>query len=186
MAVDSNGITYAAYGIPGGASGSTVTAVGPDGSVIYKASFKYLVSFIAPGKDGTLWAVSDTIYQVDGQGNVSPINYPYAGFRVFAVSSDAGGNLFIAGNTPSSISIIKLSAAGAVVGVFSMNAYGSITAIAVDGEGAVYATGAPAPGFKATPGALQTSVPNLGAGTYLLKVASALDHVVYATFLCQG
>ena len=59
-------------------------------------------------------------------GQRTPINYPYAGFGVFAVSSDAGGNLFIAGvHTSTYNSIIKLSPAGEIVGVFPIDAYGS-------------------------------------------------------------
>jgi hypothetical protein len=182
MAVDANGMTYVAYG-------STVTALGPDGSVVYTAQFLSPVNSLALGKSGTLWAVTEaSIDLVDGQGNQTPVNYAYFGNEIRAVSSDAAGNLCIAGATPSTYnSIIRLSPAGEIVGVFPIDAYGFATAVAVDPTGAVYVIGAPSKGFKATPGALQTSIPTgLIYDAYLLKIAPDLDHVVYATYLCQG
>jgi len=182
MAADPSGNTYVA-------SGSTVTALDPSGSVIYEAQFKGPVSNIAPG-NGMLWVLSGALlFQVDGQGNESLINYTIC-CTVFAVTADPAGNLYLAAATQSSYySVIKLSTSGVVTGTFSLDPYGPVTAIAADASGAVYAVGNPLTGFTATPGAYQTTVPKMAESPnegYLLKIAPTLDHLVYATLLYQG
>lgn len=188
MAVGANGNTYvASLGNVGAAS--TVTALASDGSVLYRAQFDSVVAFLEPAKNGALWVVAGSLFQVDAQGNKSPINYANA-FTTYAASTDAAGNLYLAGRTPpSAYSITKLTPAGAIAGVFPLDAYGGPTAIAVDSAGAVYVVGVPVAGFEATPGAYETTKPKsvsaVNAG-YALKIAPALDHVVYATWLYQG
>ena len=183
MTVDANGITYVA-------SNSTVTAIGPNGSVVYTAQFKSAVQSIALGSGG-LWVQQGfALFQVDGQGNELPINYAYSGIGLYSVSSDAAGDLYIYGATPSSRdSIIKLSNTAAIVGTFALDAYGSVQAWTTDSSGAVYIVGEPNPGFTGTPGAFETTMPKSAYGisdAYLLKISPTLDKVIYATFLCQG
>ena len=191
MAIDAKGNTYVASA-PYVSNPSILTAFSPDGSMIYKAQFTSSVAFMAPRTDGMLWVLSlaGSLFQVDAQGNESPINSPYGPFSPYAACSDAAGDLYLAVHTPSTNdSIVKLNTAGTIVGVFAVGAYGKPTAIAVDSSGAVYVVGVPAAGFEATLGAYETAVPmsafSMNEG-YALKIASALDHVVYATLLYQG
>ena len=188
MAVDSTGNTYVAYA-------SMVTALDPSGSVLYNAQFSSPVAFIAAGTNGILWVVAGsyggTVFQVDGHGNESPVNYSLTNITVHAVSSDSAGNLYL-DEVPldeSTHSIVKLTPSGAVAGTFSLSAYGSVTAIAADASGAVYVGGVPVSAFPATPGAYQTTVPTSAYGVseaYLLKIAPALNQAVYATLIYQG
>jgi uncharacterized protein (TIGR03437 family) len=188
MAVDSSGNTYVA-------SGSTVTALDPNGSAIYTAPFSSPVAFVAPGANGILWVVAGsyggTVYQVDSHGNESALSYSLNGIAVHAVASDSAGNLYL-DEVPLdqfNHSIVKLTASGAVAGTFSLSTYGSVTAITADASGAVYVGGVPASTFQATAGAYQTAVPNSAYGVgeaYVLKIAAALDRVVYATLIYQG
>jgi len=118
MTVDASGITYVA-------SSSGLTAVLPDGQVIFNAQFNAAITFIAPAGNGTMWVVADALFQVDGQGRVSPIGYDISGGNpVTAISSDAAGNLYFRGATPSgSVRIVELNAAGAVTGMFPIDSY---------------------------------------------------------------
>ena len=187
MTVDADGITYVGSQ---SSSAFTLTAVASDSSVIFTAQFNDAITFIAPAGNGTMWVVADALFQVDGQGRVSAINYNVGGNPVSVISSDAAGNLYFPNFTSSgSVRIIKLNTAGAVVGMFPMDPYGDPVAMAVDPAGDVYVTGRPAPKFTATPGALQTSIPKseyLVGDAYLLKISPGLDRVVYSTLLCQG
>lgn len=189
LAIDAKGNTYVASALNTNAA-STVTALRSDGTVVYTAQFQSSVTFLAPGRNGALWVMAGSLFQVDAQGNEFPINYAYGSSPTYAAASDADGNLYLAVHAPPGyISIAKLSPAGAVAGTFPLDAYGTATSIAVDSSGAVYVVGVPAAGFAATPGAYQTAAPKSAytiSEGYAIKIAPALDRVVYATLLYQG
>ena len=188
MTVDANGVTY--VGACAVRGPCTLSAVAPDGSVIYTAQFNVTITFIAPAGNGSLWVVADeALFQVDGQGREVPLNYNFFGDAPHTFASDAAGNLYFE-NVPSGVpQIIKMNAAGKVVSTFPINKYGIPVALAVDPAGNVYVVGIPAPSFAATPGAFQKSIPkshSLVGDAYLLKISPDFDRVVYATLLCQG
>jgi hypothetical protein len=141
MAVGADGTTYVASAPSFGAA-STVTALTPDGSVIYKVQFQSNVVVMALGANGTLWVVADSLYQIDAQGKELTLNYAFGTF-IHAAVSDASGSLYLAttkqgSNNFSLTTITKLNCAGVVVGVFPLAAYWVPAAITVDSAGAVY------------------------------------------------
>src|SRR5580692_3017425 len=83
MTVDANGITYVGSQ---SSSAFTLTAVASDSSVIFTAQFNDAITFIAPAGNGTMWVVADALFQVDGQGRVSAINYNVGGNPVSVIS----------------------------------------------------------------------------------------------------
>lgn len=184
MAMDSSGNTYVA------SSGATpiVTALRPDGSVLYEAQLKAAAGFIAAGQNGALWVVADSVFQLNGVGNALPVQFPYPvnGSAVYAGASDSAGNLYLDVPIDSmNHSIVELNPSGAVVGGFSLTAYGKGTAMTVDSTGAVYVVGAAAAGFPATSAAYPTTIFGGGSGAYLLKIRPTLDQVVFAALIGQ-
>ncbi len=191
MAVDNSGKTYVA-------SGSTVMALDPAGTTLYQTQFSGQVAFLAAGANGTLWvlagAFGGTMYLLDGQGHPTGVNLNLNNITVEAMVSDNAGYLYLDEVPLDSFnhSIAKLTPAGVGVGVFPLSAYGSVTALAADATGAVYVAGVPVTAFPATPGAYQTTVPALTNPTlgiteaFVLKIAPAMDHVVYATLIYEG
>jgi hypothetical protein len=188
MTVDANGVTY--VGSCTLLRPCTLSAVAPDGSVIYTAQFDLPITFIAPAGNGSMWvATNATLFQVDGQGRESQLNYYNFDGPPYKFAGDATGNLYFE-NAPAGVAqIVKMNAAGTVVGTFPIEKYGVSRALVVDPTGNVYVVGVPAPTFAATPGALQKSIPKSKgyvADAYLLKISPSLDRVVFATLLCQG
>ena len=124
MAVGADGTTYVATAQR--VDGGFVTAVSPNGAVIYETTFKRSVNALAPGRNGTLWVIAESLFQVDSQGHATAISSPYNTANTYYACSDAAGNLYVAAFVqPGGNSIAKLNPAGTLVGMFPIAAYGS-------------------------------------------------------------
>jgi hypothetical protein len=157
-----------------------------------------------PGADGTLDGDADVfVTKLRPDGSVAYSTYLGGACDDFArdVAVDAAGNAYVTGQVNGGglctalpgVLVAKLDSNGNVVyasrlgGSLTDSSYG--TAIAVDGAGHAYVTGAAlTTDFPTTPGALQTvGCPNahaLAGDGFVAKVSAAGDALVYSTLLC--
>jgi hypothetical protein len=157
-----------------------------------------------PGADRTLDGDADVfVTKVRPDGSVAYSTYLGGGCDDFArdVAVDAAGNAYVTGQvnggglctaTPG-VLVAKLDPNGNVIyasrigGSLLDSSYG--TAIAVDGAGHAYVTGAAlTTDFPTTPGALQTvACPNpypFAGDGFVAKLSLAGDALIYSTLLC--
>src|SRR5580658_3784390 len=113
-------------------------------------------------------------------------NFPNS--MVYAVQTDAAGNLYVAGFQgnfdKADPFVAKLSPTGKTLysTTFAGSGFGIAWAIAVDSTGAVYVFGnTSSPDFPVTPGALQTTLQASQQG-FVAKLGPT-GNIVYATFI---
>jgi uncharacterized protein (TIGR03437 family) len=103
---------------------------------------------------------------------------------VYAVETDAAGNIYVAGAQGNNPWVAKLSPTGQVLysTTFTSSNFSIVWAISVDSSGAAYVFGnTNSPDFPVTPGALQTTMQGQFQG-FVAKL-DATGKIVYSTFV---
>lgn len=179
----------------------SLVALAPDGSIRFRKDMTGLVDHTItdmaafPG-GGAVVTTNLEVARFDSNGNLvfsAPLLAQHG-----AVACDAAGDIFTAAETIGSSSsgaavfgivISRLDSTGKALGSFRVTAPGTPGRMTVDSAGAVYLAGqivtvANTP-FPTTPGAFMETNPK-GSGSdhgFVMKIAPALDRVVYSTLL---